>query len=612
MIMVVRNAAPSALACGLTVLLAACGSDPLVPSVAVPAGTTSLNATVAASVGTIPIVKITNDKGKSIRNVLVRWRVTTGGGRVANDSVRTDRDGNATSGGWTLGTVAGLQTLQASADGVPAITFTATAAPGPVAQVNRVSTEPVNPVVNTAVSPAPSARVVDQYGNPVPAVAVTFSVITGNGTVSGAQQTTDANGLATAGGWLLGTQSGTQQLRAVATGGFGVTFTVSSQPGAPADLIKIAGDNQQTIAGLPVTNPPGVRIIDAFSNHVGNVPVTFTPGANSGTVTGATQLSDPATGTAFVGNWTLGTPTQQTLVATSTAIPGKSATFVATAVTSAFTIDVRFVGLGGSTAVRAAFLAAAERWRRVVVGISGTSIANVPSGFCGDSTPALAETITNVVIFARITPIDGSGNILGQAGPCATHTASNLPALGLMEFDVADMDQLLARGGLTDVVTHEMGHVLGFGTLWNYRRALLTNSGGTDPFFSGASARAGFTAINTTTYSGNAVPVENTGGGGTRDAHWRESVFGRELLTGFYNVGAVNPLSRVSIGSMQDLGYAVNLAQSDVFTLTAALWAFPFTPGADVIDLGADIPDRPLFELQSNGTPRMMRASIRR
>lgn len=592
--------------------LAACGSDPLVPSVATPAGVTTLSATVAASVGTVPAVRITDDRGRAVRNVMVRWRVTAGGGTVTNDSVRTDADGNASSGGWTLGTTAGQQSLQASADGVPTVTFTAQAAPGPVAQVTRVSVDPVNPVVATAVAPTPSVRVTDQYGNPIPTVPVTFSVITGTGTITGTQQITDGNGIATVGGWLLGTLAGTQQVRAVAAGGVGVTFTVVSVAAAAADLVKVTGDNQQGIAGLPVPITPGVRVVDGFGNPKGGVPVTFTPGPFSGSVTGATQLSDPANGTAFVGSWILGTAPQQTLVVTSSVIPGRSTTFTATTVASTFSIDVRFIGTGASTLVRDAFLAAADRWRRVIVGVSGTSLANIPAGFCGDSTPALAEPITNVVIFARIRPIDGAGQVLGQAGPCATHTASELTALGYMEFDSADMDLLISRGGLTDVIVHEMGHVLGFGTLWNYRRNLAANIGGSDPYFVGAGARGQFAAINTVTYSGNPVPIENTGGGGTRDAHWRESVFGRELLTGFYNVGAVNPLSRVTVGAMQDLGYVVNYQQADVFTLTAALYSFPFQPGAETLELGADIPDRPLYQLQPDGTPRRIRASIRR
>jgi hypothetical protein len=43
------------------------------------------------------------------------------------------------------------------------------------------------------------------------------------------------------------------------------------------------------------------------------------------------------------------------------------------------------------------------------------------------------------------------------------------------------------------------------------------------------------------------VPVESSGGSGTRDAHWRESVFTNELMTGYAGPGRDLPLSRMTI-----------------------------------------------------------------
>jgi hypothetical protein len=134
----------------------------------------------------------------------------------------------------------------------------------------------------------------------------------------------------------------------------------------------------------------------------------------------------------------------------------------------------------------------------------------------------------------------------------------------------------VADGSITNVIVHEMGHVLGIGTLWNFQRSLLTGAGTNDPYFSGPTARAQFAALNTVTYSGMAVPVENQFGAGTRDSHWRESILRNELMTGFLNRGS-NPLSRISLGSLQDLGYTVNLGAADTYSLTAQLrYAFPF------------------------------------
>ena len=68
------------------------------------------------------------------------------------------------------------------------------------------------------------------------------------------------------------------------------------------------------------------------------------------------------------------------------------------------------------------------------------------------------------------------------------------------------------------------------------------------------------------------VPVENTGvvAGGTRDVHWRETTFRTELMTGFVSAaGTPNPLSRITIGSLTDIGYTVNLAVADSYTVPA-------------------------------------------
>jgi len=592
--------------------LAACGDDPQVPTEAVATGSLTANATVASSVGTAPMIRITDAKGKGIRNVLVRWRVTSGGGRVTNDSIRTSASGEASSGGWLLGTTSGTQTLQATSDGVPAVTFTATAAPGPVNQLARASVDVQTATVNTLVDAPPAVRAEDQFGNPVPGVAVQFAVTLGGGTITGEQQTTNALGIATVGSWRLGTTAGQQVLNVAATGTFGTVFGATALAGPAVSLIKIAGDNQRGVVGLPVPIAPGVRAVDAFNNPVGNVPVTFTPGPNSGTITGATRVTDLATGAAFAGNWTLGSQTTQTLIATSSLLPTVSLTFTAQATTSLFDIDVRFVGDGGSTIVRNAFATAASKWRQIIAGDMHNTIIRQPAGLCTDWMPALDEIVNDVVIFARITPIDGPGKILGQAGPCSINSGSQLSAMGIMEFDEDDMATLIANGSLTEVILHEMGHVLGIGTLWNFppsRRSLLVGAGGEDPYFHGTTGRAQFSAISAMPYNGNPVPVENTGAAGTRDSHWRESVLTRELMTGFLNRNVTNPLSRLTVGSLQDLGYVVNLAAADPYTITTQLrYAFPFVE-ADVITLTNDIADLPLMEISPTGARTLIRAA---
>jgi len=65
------------------------------------------------------------------------------------------------------------------------------------------------------------------------------------------------------------------------------------------------------------------------------------------------------------------------------------------------------------------------------------------------------------------------------------------------------------------------------------------------------------------------VPVENSGAAGTRDAHWRESVMGHELMTGYLNNGD-NPLRKITVGSLADMGYEVNMTAADSYSPPSA------------------------------------------
>ena len=67
---------------------------------------------------------------------------------------------------------------------------------------------------------------------------------------------------------------------------------------------------------------------------------------------------------------------------------------------------------------------------------------------------------------AAVLAVDkNTGSILGQAGPCFIRPDSRLTVAGVMKFDSADVRGLIDNGKFKDVIVHEMGHVLGVGTL---------------------------------------------------------------------------------------------------------------------------------------------------
>jgi hypothetical protein len=430
--------------------------------------------------------------------------------------------------------------------------------------------------------------VTDGGSNPVQGVTVDFAVASGGGSITGASTTTNASGIATVAGWTLGTGAGANTLTATAQGsginGNPITFTATGTADAAASIAVNDGDGQSALQGTAVPTAPSVIVLDQFSNPVPGVTVDYLVLTGGGSITGPSPTTDAA-GIARVGSWTLGGtagPNSLEATAQGTGISGNPVVFTATGTTSAFDIVVRFdQGALPTASQQALFATAAARWEQLIIGDVTDGMLNIGAGSCaGASYPALNEPLDDVIIYAAAIPIDGVGGILGQAGPCLVRSGSLLPALGGMQFDTADLATLEAQGRLLDVILHEMGHVLGLGTLWSSLGLLQNPScGGTGPtcnpdnagadtHFPGANATISFDNVGGTAWTlGSKVPVENTAGGrGTRDSHWRESTFGNELMTGFI-AGGANPLSEVTTASMQDIGYVINLGASDSYTL---------------------------------------------
>ncbi|MDQ0462521.1 hypothetical protein QO010_000269 [Caulobacter ginsengisoli] len=204
---------------------------------------------------------------------------------------------------------------------------------------------------------------------------------------------------------------------------------------------------------------------------------------------------------------------------------------------------------------RSAFERAARRWMSVIVGDLPRIQIN-------------GRTIEGLLISAEVVPIDGRGNILGQSGPTflrgeAAGVAAYLPAQGEMKFDIADVADMEAKGTLDDVIAHEMGHVIGFGMIWAQKR-LLKGAGSVNPLFLGAQAMAAYRALAGP--GASAVPVEEGGTLGSRDAHWRDALFGNELMTGALLTPG-NPLSALTVASLGDLGYGVNSQAAEPYAL---------------------------------------------
>jgi hypothetical protein len=220
---------------------------------------------------------------------------------------------------------------------------------------------------------------------------------------------------------------------------------------------------------------------------------------------------------------------------------------------SQFQITVSFPDNSLSAFQQLAFQRAASRWSQIIVGDLPDAVAN-------------GKPVDDIFITATAKAIDGPYGTLGQAAPSAVRPmGSGLPYEGFMEFDSADVAYMVGNGTFDSVILHEMGHVLGLGSLWSSKQ-LVRGVGTIDPIYVGAFALAEYNALIGRTSAG--VPVENTGGAGTAGVHWRESVFDTELMPGDAAPrGVPMPISRLTVAALQDLGYTVDYAAADPYKL---------------------------------------------
>ncbi|MEO1234425.1 MAG: EGF domain-containing protein [Myxococcota bacterium] len=256
-----------------------------------------------------------------------------------------------------------------------------------------------------------------------------------------------------------------------------------------------------------------------------------------------------------------------------------------------------------SAEARAAFEAAESRWESLIVGdLPDLDLTRFPDAAATCGVPTGYEDIDDLVIEVQVTDIDGPGGILGSAGPRCARADTSLPINGVMIFDRADSQQLIATGTFAAVILHEMGHVLGLGSSWA-PRGLLTNpscpgggsGSGADTRYIGAAAVAAWQELGGI----GEVPVENRLGPGSCDGHWREDgPLSGELMSPLLSRN--NILSIITLRSLEDLGYEVGPdSRADGFSLDAALRLGD--AGAPVIKLEHDIYRGPRYEVRPDG-----------
>ena len=135
---------------------------------------------------------------------------SSGGATLSGTMTANAVSGVASFADLAVSTAGTNYTLVASAAGLTDATsapFEVLFAHGVATTLEQVPGAGETATVGTAVNPSPTVKVTDGFGDPVANVGVTFSAGSGGGAVDGAEQTTDAAGLAAVGQWDSGNHS---------------------------------------------------------------------------------------------------------------------------------------------------------------------------------------------------------------------------------------------------------------------------------------------------------------------------------------------------------------------------------------------------------------------
>ena len=287
------------------------------------------SATVGTAVATAPSAIVRDVSGNPVSGVPVTFGVASGGGTILPAApVSTNASGIAAATTWTLGTLAGPNSVTATATGLTGspVTFTATGTAGAATTLAANSVMSQSDTVGLPVAAPPSVKVTDANGNPVQGVAVTFAVTGGGGAiVPTAPVATNASGLATLTSWTLGNSIGTNTVTATAAGltGSPVTFTATAVAGSASKLALVQQPSATAQNAIVLPQQPSVQVQDALGNPVAGVKSVSVALAGGGALGGTTPVNTDANGLAtFSGLVITGTVGARTLQFASTGLTG--------------------------------------------------------------------------------------------------------------------------------------------------------------------------------------------------------------------------------------------------------------------------------------------------
>lgn len=195
-------------------------------------------------------------------------------------------------------------------------------------------------------------------------------------------------------------------------------------------------------------------------------------------------------------------------------------------------------------------------------------------GFSGSLPGVVKSQLQKIAIACSVVAIDGPGGVLGQAGVTRTITYTRtsynpmrpsqtiaIAQESILQLDQDDIPGMIADGSFQWVLRHEIGHALGFGSLWT-QNGLLSPINGE---YIGSYALQRYRTEANKPFA-TFVPVQKFGGPGTAGSHWdfndpffnQLNTTGRLEFMGPFSVpGAIEFASETTFGGMADLWFAV-------------------------------------------------------
>ena len=187
------------------------GSGPSASLSTVSASPTSIQAVTGTSTIT---VTVRDGNGSPVQGATVALAASGSGNTLTQPAGPTGADGIAT--GSLQSGVPGTKVVSATVNGSVQVSQTAsvTVTLAPASRVELLEGDDQTAPAGTAVTVRPAVRVTNDLGQPVAGFVVTFVVTGGGGSVQGASQTTNSDGVARVGEWTLGPTPGANTLEA--------------------------------------------------------------------------------------------------------------------------------------------------------------------------------------------------------------------------------------------------------------------------------------------------------------------------------------------------------------------------------------------------------------